>query len=120
MTELILTTSQIRNGIWHGQITGSTTAPQIRLRCADIPCPTPDISQTDTGWHIKARIPIEAVSEGIQAFTLIDAATDTQIGAFTLTTGEALADDLRAEVAQLRAELDQLKQAFRRHCRDTT
>ena len=33
--------------------------------------------------------------------------------------GEAVSDDLRAEVELLRAELDMLKRAFRRHCLET-
>ena len=42
------------------------------------------------------------------------------LGSFTLIAGEALGDDLRAEVSLLRAELDMLKRAFRRHCLETT
>ena len=33
--------------------------------------------------------------------------------------GEALAHDIRAEIDLLRAELDMLKRAFRRHCLET-
>ena len=42
-----------------------------------------------------------------------------QIGHVSLLAGEALGDDIRAEVALLRAELDMLKRAFRRHCLET-
>ena len=42
------------------------------------------------------------------------------LGDFTLMAGDAVADDLRAEVELLRAELDMLKRAFRRHCLETT
>jgi hypothetical protein len=38
---------------------------------------------------------------------------------FTIITGVAMEDDLRAEVDLLRAELDMLKRAFRRHCLET-
>ena len=37
----------------------------------------------------------------------------------TFIAGEALADDIRAEIDLLRAELDMLKRAFRRHCVET-
>jgi hypothetical protein len=33
--------------------------------------------------------------------------------------GEVLSDDFRSEVSLLRAELDLLKRAFRRHCLET-
>jgi hypothetical protein len=38
---------------------------------------------------------------------------------FTIITGVAMEDDLRAELDLLRAELDLLKRAFRRHCTET-
>ena len=37
-----------------------------------------------------------------------------------MITGEPLGDDIRAEVELLRAELDMLKRAFRRHCLETS
>ena len=51
---------------------------------------------------------------------IIDADANVKLGDFTLIAGEPLADDLRAEVELLRAELDMLKRAFRRHCLETT
>ena len=36
----------------------------------------------------------------------------------TIIAGEVLDEDVRAEVMLLRAELDMLKRAFRRHCAD--
>ena len=38
----------------------------------------------------------------------------------TIVTGVAMEDDVRAEIDLLRAELDMLKRAFRRHCLETT
>lgn len=43
----------------------------------------------------------------------------TQLGHFTLITGVALGDDIRVEMELLRAELDMLKRAIRRHCVET-
>jgi hypothetical protein len=40
-------------------------------------------------------------------------------GAFAIVTGEPLDDDIRAELDLLRAELEMLKRAFRRHCLET-
>jgi hypothetical protein len=57
-------------------------------------------------------IPADAIADGIQTFVIVDAADDTRLGDFTLIAGDAATDDLRAE-------LDLLKRAFRRHCQDT-
>jgi len=42
-----------------------------------------------------------------------------KLGHFTIITGVAMEDDIRAEMDLLRAELDMLKRAFRRHCLET-
>ena len=64
-------------------------------------------------------MPQEAICDGVQTFAIREAASDEVLGSFTLIAGEALGDDLRAEVSLLRAELDMLKRAFRRHCLET-
>jgi len=48
-----------------------------------------------------------------------DGKTGGKLGSFTVIAGEALGDDIRAEMDLLRAELDMLKRAFRRHCLET-
>jgi hypothetical protein len=45
--------------------------------------------------------------------------TGETLAHFTIITGVPMEDDLRAEVDLLRAELDMLKRAFRRHCVET-
>jgi hypothetical protein len=42
------------------------------------------------------------------------------LGSFSIVAGDALAEDIRAELSLLRAELDMLKKAFRRHCVETS
>lgn len=71
-------------------------------------------------WAVEVPVPMEAVGDGVQTFLIRDVNTDTVLDSFTLIAGEALADDIRAEVELLRAELDMLKRAFRRHCLETT
>jgi hypothetical protein len=56
----------------------------------------------------------------VQVFLINDAATGETLDSFTIITGEPLEDDIRAEVELLRAELDMLKRAFRRHCVETS
>jgi hypothetical protein len=74
------------------------------------------VSGTAGDWQITQPIPAELLSDGVLSFVVRDCASGTQVAHFTIVAGEPLADDLRAEIELLRAELDLLKQAFRRHC----
>ena len=124
MSDLTLTKIRLRTGVWEGRITGTTESgarPDIRVTHLDRPIES--VKVTEGGevdlWNISIPIPTEAVADGVQTFLIIDAVDDTKLGDFTLIAGEAVADDLRAEVELLRAELDMLKRAFRRHCLET-
>ena len=64
-------------------------------------------------------IPTALLSDGVQTFLVRDPATGATLGHFTIVTGVPLEDDIRAEIDLLRAELDMLKKAFRRHCVET-
>jgi hypothetical protein len=70
-------------------------------------------------WAVRVPIPAEALTEGVQTFVIRDVATEEKLTHFTIITGVAMEEDLRAEVDLLRAELDMLKRAFRRHCLET-
>jgi hypothetical protein len=70
-------------------------------------------------WLVRVPIPLEALSEGVQTFLIRNRATGEKLQHFTVITGVAMEDDMRAEVDLLRAELDMLKRAFRRHCLET-
>jgi len=67
-------------------------------------------------WFVRVPIPMDRVADGVQTFVITDVASDSVLNSFALFAGEALAEDMRAEMDLLRAELDMLKQAFRRHC----
>ena len=123
MSTLTLTPTKVREGIWEGMVqqTGSGV-PQIRVTHLGITVPDIELKESETAgqWQVRVPIPISAISEGVQVFVISDATDDTTLGQFTLIAGEVLGDDLRAEVALLRAELDMLKRAFRRHCMETS
>jgi hypothetical protein len=55
----------------------------------------------------------------VQTFLIRNRDTGETMQHFTVITGVAMEDDLRAEVDLLRSELDMLKRAFRRHCLET-
>ena len=121
MNDLTLTTIGMKSGIWQGLLNGGASTPAVLV--THLGNPLPDVAVTpmqDKGsWLLQVPVPPEAISDGVQTILIIDTATQTRLGSFTLIAGEALGDDLRAEVDLLRAELDMLKRAFRRHCVET-
>ena len=124
MSDLTLTKIRFRNGIWEGQISNAPTSgtqPDITVMFQDQPVRDVNLheGERDGLWIVTIPVPAEALADGVQTFVIFDASDSSRLGEFTLIAGEAVADDLRAEVELLRAELDMLKRAFRRHCLET-
>lgn len=124
MSNLTLTKIRLRNGIWEARIKtpkDSEARPDIRVTYLDSPVEAVKLTEgTEEGlWNLSVPVPAQAVADGVHSFLIFDGADDTKLGDFTLIAGETVADDLRAEVELLRAELDMLKRAFRRHCLET-
>ena len=123
MSTLRLTKTRLQHGKWEGVIEGARAGarPEIKVMHRDAPLVDVDLreSKEQGAWDLSVTIPADAIAEGVQSFVIFDASTDNRLGDFTLIAGDAAADDLRAEVELLRAELDMLKRAFRRHCLET-
>ena len=122
MSELVLTAIRMRNALWEGRLNGAAAGarPDIRVTLLDRPVEGVTLTEGEAGeWLVTVAIPAEAISDGVQTFLIRNGADDSKLGHFTLIAGETMADDLRAEVELLRAELDMLKRAFRRHCLET-
>lgn len=122
MSALQLTKTMMRKGVWQGILTQSgDTPPQIEVTHLDKP--VADVAVTHDAeaghWNVSIPIPPEAVADGVHTLLIMDKATGEKIGHDTLIAGEVVGDDMRAEVDLLRAELDMLKRAFRRHCLET-
>jgi hypothetical protein len=120
-----LTKTRFRDGVWEGLLvaaSGHDTPPEIVASFDDRPITGIALSPTQKPgrWVVEVPVPVEAVGDGVQTVLIRDARTEEVLDSFALIAGEALGDDIRAEVALLRAELDLLKRAFRRHCRETT
>lgn len=117
-----LTQTRILEGVWEGILSGLHATPvlAVRLNGADIPGLTATAVPDRPGdWAVRLPIPATALTEGVQTFLILDRSTGEKLAHFTVITGVAMEDDLRAEVDLLRAELDMLKRAFRRHCLET-
>lgn len=116
-----LTPLGIRAGVWEGVLTGTEAEPRLAVTHLEAPVALQiaALPGQPGGWAVRVPIPVEVLSEGVQTFLIRDAASGERLGHFTLITGVAMEDDLRAEIDLLRAELDMLKRAFRRHCLET-
>lgn len=122
MSTLTLTPTTFRNAVWQAQLHKKEPGvPEVRVTHLDRDMPNIKVTEnaTEGHWLLEVPIPTEAICEGVQVFVVTDAADGETLGQFTLIAGEVLGDDIRAEVELLRAELDMLKRAFRRHCSET-
>ncbi|MBN9889948.1 hypothetical protein [Salipiger abyssi] len=125
MSAYSLTKTRFREGLWEGLLVAEDRAappPEITVTLNDGPVRGVSVAQTDEEgrWAVEVPVPVEALGDGVQTFLILDAAAEEKLDSFTLIAGEAVGDDIRAEMALLRAELDMLKRAFRRHCVETT
>lgn len=118
MATMTLTRMRLSEGIWEGLLAARGDAPpMLRVRHDDRIVSEPETEHTvDGGWLVRFRLPAERLSDGIQTFVIEDAETGDALAHETIIAGEVLDEDVRAEVSLLRAELDMLKRAFRRHC----
>ncbi|MCT8159086.1 hypothetical protein [Pseudoruegeria sp. SHC-113] len=123
MSDPTLTKSRIQAGTWEGVLTmESAEAPEIdvtHLETAIEGVTLTAIEGTPGQWHLRIPIPAAALSDGVQTFLIRSKPDDVTLGSFAILTGEPMAEDIRAEMDLLRAELDMLKRAFRRHCVET-
>ncbi|WP_417722433.1 hypothetical protein [Salipiger sp.] len=124
MSAYSLTKTRFREGLWEGLLVAEARGaapPEILVTLNDAPVRGVTVTQAGDAarWAVEVPVPVEAVGDGVQTFLILDAGAGTKLDSFTLIAGEALGDDIRAEMALLRAELDMLKRAFRRHCLET-
>jgi len=125
MTGMTLTKTRIQSGIWEGVLTAPALVaevPELSVTHLGTDVSTvavsPDEHHPGT-WIVQVAIPPEVLCDGVQTFLIQEAASGETLASFVIVTGEPLDDDIRGEIDLLRAELDMLKSAFRRHCVET-
>ena len=122
MATLSLIESHIRAGAWQGLILtalpdGGTPKIEVSHRGKALDGLRIEAVDPEEGrWVASVSIPAEVLYDGIQVFLLRDLERDEILGHFSILAGESIAQDALAEIELLRAELDLLKSAFRRHC----
>lgn len=126
MSEQIeLTKLRLVEGVWRGALKhhGRTDwTPNIEVTHLDFPVDgvTVENDRVEEHWVVSVPIPADRIADGVQTFVIRDRSAETVLGSFSIVAGDALAEDIRAEMSLLRAELDMLKKAFRRHCVETS
>ncbi|MEO0694348.1 MAG: hypothetical protein AAFY90_15905 [Pseudomonadota bacterium] len=125
MSALSLTKTRLRAGIWEGRLRGAPHAAGAPGLVAYHLEQTLDgvavepVADTDDAWSVKVPLPSTILSEGVQTVLVREGAEGETLAVITLVAGTPLEEDMTAEIALLRAELDMLKRAFRRHCVET-
>jgi hypothetical protein len=124
MSDYSLTKIRFRQGVWEGLLAGpGADSPQPEITVTHQQEVLPDVRLADGPergqWLLQVPVPADRIGDGVQTFLIRNARTDETLGHFALAGGEALADDILAEMQLLREELDMLKRAFRRHCLET-
>tara|TARA_R110002012_G_scaffold179915_1_gene345747 strand:- start:96 stop:470 length:375 start_codon:yes stop_codon:yes gene_type:complete len=123
VSDLIVTKTRLFQGIWEGIVTGTAAGirPAIAVTHLEQPVPGADLKEMEDAdsWLLRIPVPRDALSDGVQTILIRNADTGETLESFAILAGEALADDIRAEMDLLREELDLLKRAFRRHCLET-
>ena len=125
MSALTLSKTRLREGVWEGILEGlpdAATAPELEVTHQSEPLVDVTVAPDGPGsdrWRVRIGIPAAILSDGVQTILIRDKGSGETLGNITLLAGEALEDDIRAEMDLLRGELDMLKRAFRRHCVET-
>lgn len=121
--ELIETT--LRGGIWEGRLTGASESgaePSLSVLYLDRPVEGVELIAVEEApgvWRLRVPVPPEAIADGVHSFVISEADGGERLGSFSIIAGAPATDDIRVEIELLRAELDMLKRAFRRHCVET-
>lgn len=124
MVDMTLTKTRIQAGIYEAVLKAEgAETPDIGAFFMEKPVGelnvTADADQAGC-WNIRLALPSDVLSDGIQTFVIVDNDSGETLDSFTIITGEPLDDDIRGEIDLLRAELNMLKKAFRRHCVETS
>ena len=125
MSEPVLTATRLRAGVWEGILRAEPGGPTPEVEVMHLDrrvdgATLASLPDRPGHWALRVPVPVHLLSDGVQVFVIRKAGSDHTLGHFSIVAGDDRAEDLRAEVELLRAELDMLKRAFRRHCLETT
>lgn len=122
MSILKVTKTRLTNGRYEGIISNvpEDLRPGVSVRFRDRALNDVAVSPSGDGtWRIVFDIPAGAISDGIQTITVVETNTGDVLDSLAIIAGDSADETIQAEIDLLRAELDLLKRAFRRHCVET-
>ena len=114
----VLNRVSLRGGTYRGVLTGGGAAPSLSAACGDAALPVTVAALEGGEWQVEVDLSALRLSEGCQ--TVVIREGDAVLDALGIVAGlDAMPEgDLRAELDLLRAEVEMLKGAFRRHVRE--
>ncbi len=124
-----LTKTRLADGIWEGLLrlpeSASDSPPALEISHRGRPIghdlsPAGEKGGQGGAWKLRIELPPRIISDGLQTVLIRDPESGETLGSIVLLADDPLDQDLRAEVALLRAELDMLKRAFRRQFRESS
>lgn len=125
MSEMKLVKTRLTAGVWEGELRlpeTSDAVPEIEVTHLDQPVGGHSLTEDPARAGVflfRFAIPADAINDGVETFLFTEASSGEKLGYCTVISGETLSEDIRAELDLMRAELDMLKRAFRRHCIET-
>ncbi|WP_265502120.1 hypothetical protein [Paracoccus beibuensis] len=114
----------LRGGVWRGCLRGTQAPARVVLvQHGEIMAEVVPVADGPDAWHVELGLPAEVLTSGVQ--TLLLKAEEGARGEglrpdgrvlarLVLLAGQPLDEDLMAEIATLRAELELVKRELRR------
>lgn len=114
----------LRGGVWTGRLTASERPARICVTLRGEAVAEARLSEVpDQGWDVRVDLPAAIIGEGVTSLIMVACdsvegqpvdPSSTRLARLNLAAGKALDDDLDAELAMLRSEVELLKREFRR------
>lgn len=122
---MVFTSTGLRGGVWQGVLHAATAPSRVCLVENGVVLATARVTPAaEAGtFHVRVPVPSDWLSEGAHCVQLIadDGRGDEaprpgadRLAVLPVTAGAPQAEDMRSEIALIRAELDLLKREIRR------
>ena len=117
MARYVLEKTRFRAGVWQGVLSGppDLEPPALSGRGPDGPLliDVRAFSAAHGRWDVRLAVPDSALGDGVHSFAIL-CPEGVALTRFDVIAGDALEDDIRAELASLRAEMDLMGSVLRR------
>lgn len=111
----------LKGGLWRGRLSGEQPPGRVVLvHHGEVVAEAQLRPEGENAWQVEVQLPGEVLSEGVQTLLLVADEGGEEPGAgltlarLALMAGRPLDEDLLAEMAALRSELELVKRELRR------